>query len=75
MRQAIIDKLDDLAISYNIKLFMPPFNGGTNPFFYIGVLKNDAIMFRNFFKELDKVDVGFKFVEIDGKKDYMEITP
>ena len=73
MKQEIIDELDELAGAYGLELLMPPFNGSMNPFFYIGEIKYKGVEFRDFFVELDQLDVNFRYVEIDGKKDYMEI--
>ena len=68
-----IDRLDEIGEEFDCPLLMPPFNGSLNPFYCIKDIKHDAIKFRNFFVQLDEVDIDFRYVEIDGKKDYMEI--
>ena len=73
MKQEIIDKLDKIGMIYDCELFLPPFNGSNNPFYFIGDIKHKAIPFHDFFKELDKLDISFKYAEIDGELNYMEI--
>ena len=74
MKQEIIDQLDEIGATYDCELFLPPFKGRNNPFYFIGDIKQDAILFRDFFKDLDKLDIEFRYVKIDGDLDYMEIS-
>ena len=74
MNQETIDQLDELAGAYGLELHMPPLDSNLNPFFYIGEIKNDAIQFREFFIQLDRLDINFKYFTINGKKDYLELT-
>jgi len=73
MKQETIDKLDKIGFTYKCELFLSPFNKSNNPFYYIGDIKNKGVEFRDFFKALDKLDISFKYVEINGKKNYMEV--
>jgi len=73
MKQEIIDQLDKIGTTYDCKLLLPPFNGSNNPFYFIGDIKNDAIIFHDFFIALDKIDVSFRYVSIDNKLNYIEV--
>jgi len=69
----LIELLDLIGNKHSCELYLPPFNNTDNPFFKVDEIKQDALAFRDFMIDLKSLDVDLKFVEIDGKKDYLQI--